>query len=156
MSNEVRPVREVYLGCISHPQSFVWWRHVDGYPGYHPACAICGYLYDPYIRVGAEALASSGNQTQTQPKDKADVTHEHLWSIVKKLPSDFEPYGQRTNEKRGGDCSCGCVHFAVLDGPRGADWGVCTNAQSPRMGLLTFEHMGCPQFEQGAEENNDV
>jgi hypothetical protein len=23
------------------------------------------------------------------------------------------------------------------------DWGVCTNPQSPRAGLLTFEHMGC-------------
>jgi hypothetical protein len=28
------------------------------------------------------------------------------------------------------------------------DWGVCGNPQSARSGLLTFEHQGCPEFEQ--------
>ena len=28
------------------------------------------------------------------------------------------------------------------------DWGVCGNPASHRAGLLTFEHQGCPQFEQ--------
>ena len=38
---------------------------------------------------------------------------------------------------------------AILAGPLGADWGVCMNQRSPRAGLLTFEHQGCPQFEDG-------
>jgi hypothetical protein len=29
------------------------------------------------------------------------------------------------------------------------DWGVCTNPRSPRAGLLTWEHMGCPEYEPG-------
>jgi len=33
----------------------------------------------------------------------------------------------------------------------GLDWGVCSNLQSPRAGLLTFEHMGCRLFEEGEE-----
>jgi hypothetical protein len=34
------------------------------------------------------------------------------------------------------------------------DWGVCVNPVSPRVGLLTFEHQGCPQFEQDARESD--
>ncbi|MBO0862271.1 MAG: DUF3027 domain-containing protein [Chloracidobacterium sp.] len=45
------------------------------------------------------------------------------------------------------DCSCGCRHYAPLEGKEGADWGVCTNPRSPRAGLLTFEHQGCEYFE---------
>jgi hypothetical protein len=33
------------------------------------------------------------------------------------------------------------------------DWGVCTNSKSPRAGLLTFEHMGCPQYEWDGRED---
>ena len=29
--------------------------------------------------------------------------------------------------------------------------GVCMNKDSPRAGLLTFEHQGCPAFEVGAD-----
>jgi len=46
------------------------------------------------------------------------------------------------------DCSCGCKRFLKLPGKLGMDWGVCANANSPRVGLLTFEHQGCEQFEQ--------
>ena len=71
--------------------------------------------------------------------------HEHLLQIVERLPSDFEPYGRR--KRRGSDCSCGCKHFLPLAGKLGFDWGVCANSKSPRCGLLTFEHQGCPEFE---------
>ena len=73
------------------------------------------------------------------------ATHEQLRKIVTDLPSDFEPYGVR---KRDGynDCSCGCNFYHTLEGPQGADWGVCTNPKSPRVGLLTFEHQGCPEW----------
>jgi hypothetical protein len=34
------------------------------------------------------------------------------------------------------------------------DWGVCANPASPRLGLLTFEHQGCPQFEEEDSEHS--
>jgi hypothetical protein len=71
--------------------------------------------------------------------------HEHLHSICRHLPSDFQPYGER--ESDGPDCSSGCTHFLKLPRKLGMDWGVCANAASPRAGLLTFEHQGCEQFE---------
>jgi hypothetical protein len=76
-------------------------------------------------------------------------THEQLWQIAIKLPSDYEPYGQAS---RGGfsDCSCGCRWYHPLTGGAGSDWGICANAAGPRAGLLTFEHQGCPQFERDA------
>ena len=77
--------------------------------------------------------------------------HELLWSVCKKLPSDYEPYGQRSDSERGADCSCGCRHYVPLDGPLGMDWGVCANAKSPRAGLLTFEHQGCKEFQERKE-----
>ena len=35
------------------------------------------------------------------------------------------------------------------------DWGVCANVKSPRKGLLTFEHQGCKEFEEGKELANE-
>ena len=85
------------------------------------------------------------------------ATHEELWRIAKKLPSDFDPYGQRGRDADPGpDCSCGCRHFVILEGKLGFDWGVCTNRKSPRAGLLTFEHMGCKEFESAFEPETAV
>ena len=81
-----------------------------------------------------------------------DARHDALHSILKKLPSDFEPYGNRSrNTDWGPDCSCGCRWFVKLEGSLRYDWGVCHNPQSPRSGLLTFEHQGCREFEEGDE-----
>lgn len=74
-----------------------------------------------------------------------EANHEQLLEIVKHLPTDFEPYGERNREE--GDCSCGCKFFHKLEGMRGSDWGICFNPKSPRKGLLTFEHQGCPEHE---------
>lgn len=94
-----------------------------------------------------------------EERNEHHVEHEHLLSIVKTLPTDFEPWGQRPNSDRGngGDCSCGCVFYEMLEGPLGSDWGVCANPASPRVGLLTFEHQGCPQFQYDPafDEDND-
>jgi hypothetical protein len=76
--------------------------------------------------------------------------HEQLWQIASRLPTDFEPYGQRVRDGVC-DCSCGCRWFQPLVA-HPFDWGVCSNPASPRVALLTFEHQGCPQFEQGARE----
>lgn len=86
------------------------------------------------------------------------TTHEHLLRIVKRLPSDFQPYGERDRDiaEPSEDCSCGCRHFLVLDGELGYDWGVCANPASPRCGLLTFEHQGCPQFEPEQEPEEPI
>ena len=76
-----------------------------------------------------------------------NATHEQLVKIMPQLPSDFEPYGERTRENDPWqDCSCGCNFYHVLSGAVASDWGVCTNPKSPRVGLLTFEHQGCPEW----------
>ena len=65
------------------------------------------------------------------------ATHDELWKIVKKLPSDFEPYGQRNRDtdEPSEDCSCDCIHFAKLEGKLGYDWGrVRENPKSLRVG----------------------
>jgi hypothetical protein len=73
--------------------------------------------------------------------------HEHLLQITKALPTDVVPWGQ-TEVGTYGDCSCGCKWYHVLAGRLGSDWGICANPVSPRSGLLTFEHQGCPEFER--------
>jgi hypothetical protein len=78
--------------------------------------------------------------------------HDRLLELAVEMETDFEPYGKRPRE--GPDCSCGCRHFATLEGVLGADWGVCMNKRSPRAGLLTFEHQGCPEFETGVDPEN--
>jgi hypothetical protein len=77
--------------------------------------------------------------------DAAARTSDLLWLAVIVRPLDFEPYGLRKRD--GDDCSCGCRYFLPLDGELRLDWGVCANVRSHRCGLLTWEHMGCPQFE---------
>ena len=73
--------------------------------------------------------------------------HRILWSLVKKLPTDFEPWGKRDrNADCASDCSCGCRFFIKMESKLGSDWGVCANPKSPRRGLLTFDHMGCKKF----------
>jgi len=75
--------------------------------------------------------------------------HERLWQLTKKLPTDFEPYGKRNRiTDWGPDCSCDCKWYLPLEGAIGMDWGVCSNPDSPRAGLLTFEHQGCKMFKE--------
>jgi hypothetical protein len=76
--------------------------------------------------------------------------HWHLHAVCRTLPTDFEPYGFRVRDAP--DCSCGCRWWVPLAGKLAYDWGVCTNPVSPRVGLLTFEHQGCPAFEAGPDE----
>ena len=78
--------------------------------------------------------------------------HEKLWQIVRRLDSDYEPYGKA--ERDGSDCSCGCRHLVKLAGDVGSDWGVCSNPESPRAGLITFEHQGCMAFEAITVDRN--
>lgn len=95
-------------------------------------------------------LAGSIEPGQNLPR--MSELHGLLWTLCRKLPSDFAPYGERDRDTAEpcADCSCGCRHFIPLEGELGNDWGVCANTNSPRAGLLTFEHQGCPQFESEA------
>lgn len=82
--------------------------------------------------------------------------HKALLNIVISKPSDFEPWGKenRDTSENCNDCSCGCKFYQPLEGKEGADWGVCFNPDSPRAGLLTFEHQGCQNFECDPEEED--
>ncbi len=77
----------------------------------------------------------------------AELAHNQLRNVCQRKPSDFAPYGERTR-LAATDCFCGCKWFHALSGSASKDWGVCGNPQSPRAGLLTFEHQGCPEFER--------
>jgi hypothetical protein len=84
--------------------------------------------------------------------------HEHLFDVAKRMPTDFEPHGQRPSISSGltqPDCSCNCRFFRRLAGGAGLDWGVCVNPRSPRAGLLTFERFGCPHIEQQSSDQDD-
>lgn len=81
----------------------------------------------------------------------ADI-YDLLHAVLITKPTDFEPYGFRSREgENAWDCSTGCKWFVQLQGKLGLDWGVCSNPLSPRSGLLTFEHQGCPQLEYGEQ-----
>ena len=85
--------------------------------------------------------------------------HSHLLKIIQTLPSDYKPWGsvERWEDENQSypDCSSGCKHYLILEGDLGYDWGVCSNKNSPRAGLLTFEHQagyGC--FEQEQDDDD--
>lgn len=77
------------------------------------------------------------------------MTRDPKWDILKILPTDYRDYGGSIERWKHvdlyyPDCSCSCKWFVPLyneewDGADG-DWGVCTNPNSPRAGLLTWEH----------------
>jgi hypothetical protein len=63
------------------------------------------------------------------------------------VPTAFEEQVQRLGLTVS-DCSSGCKWYHPMSGDASRDWGVCGNPASHRAGLLTFEHQGCPEFEQ--------
>jgi hypothetical protein len=84
----------------------------------------------------------------------AELADNQLWLVCRKLPSDFEPYGERKWEGRRQDCS-GCRWFQPLLRAGVLDWGTCANPSSPRAGLLTFSEQGCDGFEPSEEPTDD-
>ena len=64
-------------------------------------------------------------------------------SLLKKCCRNWSEYmaGKMGVDEFGVDCSCGCYFFLWL--AECGDWGVCCNPESPRAGLLTWEHQGC-------------
>lgn len=105
---------------------------------------------------GARWLITTGGccDISAESAPVANTPHDALHGILRKLPSDFEPWGLRSRENDWGpDCSCGCRWFVRLHADLNHDWGLCSNPGSPRCGLLTFEHQGCREFE-GSEEHD--
>jgi hypothetical protein len=101
-----------------------------------------------------EAAELKGKQEiLTLAKLGEPTDHGHLLAICIRLPTDYEPYGYRYRD--GNDCSCGCKWFLPLE-VISTDWGVCANPQSPRCGLLTFEHQGCQFFTPQPESNESA
>ena len=85
--------------------------------------------------------------------EASEANDDQLWQVCRKLPSDYEPYGQRKREGQP-DCS-GCRWFQPLLRYGALDWGTCANPDSPRAGLLTFREQGCESFEQAEEPIDD-
>jgi hypothetical protein len=90
--------------------------------------------------------AGAGEGAAFEPLDDHPGEHGRLLRLMRRHAADYAPYGHA--EREWGDCSCGCRWYRKLSGELGMDWGVCTNTASHRVGLLTFEHQGCPQFER--------
>ncbi len=89
--------------------------------------------------------------------EASEANDEQLWRVCRKLPSDYEPYGQRKREgqrKDQADCS-GCRWFQPLLRYGVLDWGACANPDSPRAGLLTFREQACESFEEADEPIDD-
>jgi hypothetical protein len=81
----------------------------------------------------------------------ASAEHWRFFAQVIDLdPRDWEPYGFLDRAQPGDtlalDCSAGCAFYLPLSGELAADWGVCSNPSSHRVGKMTFEHQGCPEF----------
>lgn len=72
--------------------------------------------------------------------------NDYYWNVVIKLETDYKDYGGKIErwdhpEESYFDCSS-CVLYKKLD----SDWGICFNPNSPRSGMLTYEHQaghGC-------------
>ena len=79
-----------------------------------------------------------------------------LWQACRKLPSDFEPYGQRQWQgQREGQPDCATCRWFLEFFRAWPDWGACANPRSPRAGLLTFWEQGCGQFGQEKGLHNE-
>jgi hypothetical protein len=71
--------------------------------------------------------------------------HEELWRACHVHGLSYETW---TADDLGALPQCySCRWYHELAGVRALDWGVCFNPDSPRAGLLCFEHMGCHQHE---------
>ena len=90
------------------------------------------------------------------------MSKDHKWTVLKTLPTDYTDYKGQVERWRHmdlsyPDCSWGCKWFHPLHDHKNAsadsDWGVCTNLNSPRAGLLTWEHQaGFKCFESDLDD----
>ena len=80
--------------------------------------------------------------------EAGNPSDEELWRACKKLPSDWEPHGQRKLHGRREDRpDCDTCRWFVEFFRASPDWGACSKPESPRRGLLTNREQGCWQHE---------
>src|SRR6266567_5823327 len=60
--------------------------------------------------VGSTLCATSMTQVRRERERLAELSHEQLWLVCQRKPSDFEPYGQGVRSTAS-DCSCGCKRY---------------------------------------------
>jgi hypothetical protein len=80
--------------------------------------------------------------------EAGNPSDERLWDACRKLPSDWEPVGQRRwhgRREARPDCDTCCWFVELLR--TSPDWGACSNPESERAGLLTFREQGCWKHE---------
>ena len=101
-----------------------------------------------------EAVRSEARIEMQTARARGDSDSAEHWRLFAEIlefdPRDWDPYGLLDREQPetfGPDCSVGCVFYVPLSGEFAADWGVCTNPASHRVGRMTFEHQGCIAFE---------
>ena len=68
-------------------------------------------------------------------------------------PQTFGEIGRDGKPKRWGETPRSyclqcmfCVHYEVLEGALGADWGACSNEASEYDGRVVFEHWTCKEL----------
>jgi len=126
------------------------------------SCQTCGRLMHPAkpgepsrpdTDCGGDCLACMANAGDRDCQRALSIAyHGDFDKVCINKDTDFEPYGKRDRDKDyGPDCSCGCKFFQPTQ-TMPADWGVCVNPESPRAGLLTFEHQGCKHFRSSDNE----
>jgi len=73
---------------------------------------------------------------------------KHKHNLLTKCCKNWDEYvaGKMGVDSYNIDCSWGCYFFLNLEGS--GDWGICCNPESPRAGLLTWEHQGCAGYFQ--------
>ena len=84
--------------------------------------------------------------------ESGNPSDDELWEACRRLPSDWEPHGQRKwygRREARPDCDT-CRWFVELF-RSSPDWGTCANPSSERAGLLTFREQGCWQHEPEKE-----
>jgi hypothetical protein len=113
------------------------------------------------------------DQQSGYPNELANCSPEHsgaharLLELAIEMEPDFEPYGQGSREgEHWQDCSCGCRHFAVLEGPLGAE--AALEAAAPgglsvsiierflRTADETWDGAGSGQFTAAQYQNNEA
>ncbi len=67
-------------------------------------------------------------------EEVSDPRHDALFLVMKRLPSDFAPWGERSREREPGPDRGGCRWLIPLEDWSTGDWGVCHNPKSPRAG----------------------
>jgi hypothetical protein len=80
--------------------------------------------------------------------EAGNPSDEELWEACRKLPTDWEPHGQRRwHGRREARPDCDTCRWLVELFRSSPDWGACANPESERAGLLTIREQGCWEHE---------